>query len=90
MERYAFNPRELLLNIVTILVRISRGRSEHDGEFVKCLSADPDYCQSTVERARRVVGGQGLASDEIVQDLRNLMCQVLLAYHVDLDLVLCL
>ena len=76
MERYAFNPRDLLLKIVTIFVRISKGTGEENRAFVVCLAADPDYCQPTVERACRVIEGQGLASEETIQDLKKIMSEV--------------
>lgn len=72
--RYSFDPRDLLVKILTVLVRMSNASEER--EFVKCLAANPDYSRLSVERALRVVQRENLAPDHVVQDLRSVMQEV--------------
>ena len=72
--RYSFDPRDLLVKILTVLVRMSNASEER--EFVKCLAANPDYSRLSVERALRVVQRENLAPDHVVQDLRGIMQEV--------------
>lgn len=74
MERYSFDPRDLLVKILTVLVRMSNASEER--EFVKCLAANPDYSRLSVERALRVVQRENLASDFVVEDLRGIIQEV--------------
>ncbi|KAL9975428.1 hypothetical protein ACROYT_G012589 [Oculina patagonica] len=74
MEKYSFDPRDLLVKILTVLVRMSN--ASEDREFVKCLAANPDYSRLSVERALQVVQRENLAPDHMVQDLRSLMQEV--------------
>lgn len=73
-SRYSFEPRDLLVKILTVLVRMSNASEER--EFVKCLAANPDYSRLSVERALRVVQRENLAPDHVVQDLRRVMEEV--------------
>ena len=72
--RYSFNPRELLVKILTVLVRLSNASEER--EFVKCLAADPDYCRFSVQKALCVVQRENLATDDVVQDLKRVTHEV--------------
>lgn len=74
MEKYSFDPRDLLVKILTVLVRMSNASEER--EFVKCLAANPDYSRLSVERALRVVQRENLAADHVVQDLRRVIEEV--------------
>lgn len=74
ISRYSFEPRDLLVKILTVLVRMSNASEER--EFVKCLAANPDYSRLSVERALRVVQRENLAPDHVVQDLRRVMEEV--------------
>lgn len=72
--RYSFDPRDLLVKILTVLVRMSNASEER--EFVKCLAANPDYSRLSVERALRVVQRENLAPDFVVEDLRRIVQEV--------------
>lgn len=74
MDRYSFDPRDLLVKILTVLVRMSNASEER--EFVKCLAANPDYSRLSVERALRVVQRENLAPDFVVEDLRRIVQEV--------------
>ena len=72
--RYSFDPRDLLVKILTVLVRMAN--ASEDREFVKCLAANPDYSRLSIEKALCVVQRENLAADHVVQDLRKVMQEV--------------
>jgi len=76
VSRYSFDPRDLLVKILTTLVRMAN--ASEDREFVKCLSANPDYSRLSIEKALLVVQRENLAPDHVIQDLRNLLQEVCL------------
>lgn len=74
MEKYSFDPRDLLVKILTSLVRMAN--ASEDREFVKCLADNPDYSRLTFEKALHVIQRENLASDRVIQDLRKLLQEV--------------
>ena len=74
ISRYSFDPRDLLVKILTVLVRMAN--ASEDREFVKSLAANPDYSRLSVERALHIVQRENLAPDHLVQDLRRVMQEV--------------
>ena len=72
--RYSFDPRDLLVKILTVLVRMAN--ASEDREFVKCLAANPDYSRLSIEKALCVVQRENLAADHVVQDLGKVMQEV--------------
>ncbi|XP_073231634.1 ubiquitin conjugation factor E4 B-like [Porites lutea] len=74
MEKYSFDPRDLLVKILTVLVRMAN--ASEDREFVKCLAANPDYSRLSIEKALCVVQRENLAADHVVQDLGKVMQEV--------------
>ena len=82
--RYSFDPRDLLLKIITVLLRISRGACPRKSlsqevrikEIDECLALDPDYCKSTMEQALRVLRRECIGSPEMVEELDTLVRKV--------------
>lgn len=74
MEKYSFDPRDLLVKILTSMVRMANASEER--EFVKCLAHNPDYSRISVEKALHVVQRENLAPEHVIQDLRKLMQEV--------------
>ena len=58
--------------------------ASEDGEFVKCLAANPDYSRLSIEKALHVVQRENLAPDHVIQDLRKLLQEVCLLLSKDL------
>lgn len=77
--RYSFDPRDLLVKILTVLVRMAN--ASEDREFVKCLAANPDYSRLSIEKALCVVQRENLAADHVVQDLRKVMQEVFYSFN---------
>lgn len=77
--RYSFDPRDLLVKILTVLVRMAN--ASEDREFVKCLAANPDYSRLSIEKALCVVQRENLAADQVVQDLRKVMQEVCYSFN---------
>ena len=72
--RYSFDPRDLLVKILTSLVRMAN--ASEDREFVKCLADNPDYSRLTFEKSLHVIQRENLTSDRVIQDLRKLLQEV--------------
>lgn len=77
--RYSFDPRDLLVKILTVLVRMAN--ASEDREFVKCLAANPDYSRLSIEKALCVVQRENLAADHVIQDLRKVMQEVFYSFN---------
>lgn len=74
MEKYSFDPRDLLVKILTSLVRMAN--ASEDREFVKCLADNPDYSRLSFEKAIHVIQRENLVSEHVIQDLRKLLQEV--------------
>lgn len=86
ISRYSFDPRDLLVKILTSMVRMANASEER--EFVKCLAHNPDYSRISVEKALHVVQRENLAPEHVIQDLRKLMQEVCSVEHDFLQFML--
>lgn len=74
--RYDFNPVELLLDIVNIILRITvEDTSRTDGYLVSMVK-DPDFELANLEKAQSVIISKGFADDDTVSKLAQLLDQV--------------
>lgn len=70
MEKYAFDPRRLLVQITTVLVRVwqqDRGNREREG-FIVSLALHPDFSQETMGRCATVLQKQKLLDAQLLTD----------------------
>ncbi|KAK7466645.1 hypothetical protein BaRGS_00037253, partial [Batillaria attramentaria] len=76
MAKYDFNPGELLLTIINIILRITdQDHSRHDGYLVSMVR-DPDFEVANVEKAQSVISGKGLAGEDTVDQIGQLVEQL--------------
>ena len=72
MEKYNFNPRELLSQIVQILLRIIQEERMKELHFVKSLASDPDYNPATVQKACDVLRSKNILEETYVKEFEVL------------------
>lgn len=76
MAKYDFNPGELLLTIVNIILRITlQDHSRHDGYLVSMVR-DPDFETANLEKAQSVISSKGLAGEDTVDQIAQLLEQL--------------
>lgn len=72
MEKYNFNPRELLSQIVQILLRIIQEERSKELHFVKNLAADPDYNPATMQKACDVLRSKNILEESSVKEFETM------------------
>lgn len=72
MEKYRFNPRELLSQIVQILLRIVQEEKSKELHFVNSLAGDPDYNPATLQRACDVLRSKNIVEETVVKEFEIL------------------
>ncbi|XP_048576490.1 uncharacterized protein LOC5513359 isoform X2 [Nematostella vectensis] len=72
MEKYSFNPRDLLVKLISILLHISNSAAaEGEPLFARCITADPDYIRDNLQRALRILKREGLVAEDTLVSLRS-------------------
>ena len=72
MEKYRFNPRELLSQIAQILLRIVHEERSRELHFVKSMAADPDYSSATMQKACDTLRSKNILEEAAVKEFETL------------------
>ncbi|XP_031568634.1 uncharacterized protein LOC116303263 [Actinia tenebrosa] len=76
MENYSFNPRDILVKLVSILLHIVKsGQKENDTEFVKSMATDPDYSRRVMIQTIKTLKQNDLALADTLKELENFVLQ---------------
>ncbi|KAL8576659.1 hypothetical protein ACOMHN_025134 [Nucella lapillus] len=76
MAKYNFNPVELLLDIVNILLRITMEDVSRTDGYLVSMVKDPDFELTNLEKAQSVLVGKGYTSEDTTAKVTQLMEQV--------------
>ena len=87
MDKYAFDPKRLLVQITTIVLRVwkqeepSLSSGDHDGgggkdSFTLSMATHPDYSQATMAKCSSVLQKQMLGDPGFLSDFTNFVKEV--------------
>jgi hypothetical protein len=74
--RYDFNPVELLLDIVDVLLHIVVEDTDRSNGYLVSMVKDPDFEMANLEKAESVIVNKGITGDDTVQKMAALMDSV--------------
>ena len=80
MDKYAFDPKRLLVQITTIVLRVWKqdksGSTGGEESFTVSLATHPDYSQATMTKCGSVLQKQMLGDPGFLGDFTNFIKQV--------------
>ena len=80
MEKYAFDPRRLLVQIASIMIRVWKqdktSTAESSETFLMSLATHPDFENQTMSKCGSVLQKQVLSGSDVLGDYTSLMQQV--------------
>ncbi len=77
MEKYKFNPRELLSEIVQIMLRITHEEKGKQFHFLRSLAAEPDYSSQIIEKAVEVLRSKAILDETSIQEFESMNEEVI-------------
>ncbi|XP_066289548.1 uncharacterized protein [Branchiostoma lanceolatum] len=73
MEKYNFNPRQLLLRIVRVILRIGREEALDKDGFIVSMSTDTDYSPKYMEKACSVLARDSVIDPTEIQQFQKML-----------------
>ncbi|XP_019628918.1 PREDICTED: uncharacterized protein LOC109473492 [Branchiostoma belcheri] len=73
MEKYNFNPRQLLLQIVRVILRIGREEALDKDGFIVSMSTDTDYSPKYMEKACSVLARDSVIDPKEIQQFQKML-----------------
>ena len=77
MEKYKFNPRELLSEIIQIMLRITHEEKGKQFHFLRSLAAEPDYSSQIIEKAVEVLRSKAILDETSIQEFESMNEEVI-------------
>ncbi|XP_013383358.1 uncharacterized protein LOC106153808 isoform X1 [Lingula anatina] len=76
MDKYSFNPRQLLSDVCQVLLRIAKEETFKTEGFVHSLAMDPDYSPTAWAKTYTVLSEKGVGDDQMVEEFGELLTQI--------------
>ncbi len=72
MEKFRFNPRELLSQIVQIMLRVTAEEQAGNTQFVNSLASHPDYNSDVMKKACDILVSKNILDERTVTEFEAL------------------
>jgi len=78
MDRYSFKPKQLLKEIIEILLRIVKQDTSKSMGFLHSMASDPDYNETTMEKVLSIIQSKGFVEETIVTEFTQVLQELVI------------